>query len=259
VKVDRAVAHPKSKVAHEWPDGREPLELACSQLVGRNPVTSARPTHLVATDIGELRSLDRDQLLFRAGDERTHFFCVRSGLIGLYVKSDGLQFDYIDFASSGRMLGLGFLDRHFVSARVVFQSSVTSFPIAALPSLAQADAQVQNQQNEAVVRDFAARREAVLSNAPTSPLARVAAFLVAISHLNSREGRDPYCVHDSLTCGVTAEYLRITIDVLAEQLIALRELRLIENSDQSGLRLIDLHGLECLAETSKRHIGSNAP
>jgi hypothetical protein len=96
--------------------------------------------------------------------------------------------------------------------------------------------------------EFELRRNAVLRAARPKPLERLAALLVAISQNNRYEGRDPSAIPDSLTCGFVAGLLGLSITSLGDFLIELQELRLVEASPSSGLRLKDLAGLERLAE-----------
>jgi hypothetical protein len=96
--------------------------------------------------------------------------------------------------------------------------------------------------------EFELRRNAVLRAGRPKPLERLAALLVAISQNNRYEGRDPSAIPDSLTCGFVAGLLGLSITSLGDFLIELQELRLVEASPSSGLRLKDLAGLERLAE-----------
>lgn len=97
--------------------------------------------------------------------------------------------------------------------------------------------------------DFEARRS-LATRAGRAPLQRVAAFLVAISHNNSYEGRDPRVIPDSLASGFVADLLGLGLTSLAATLVELKARGLIVAAPQSGLRLMDLAGLESLAETA---------
>ena len=83
-----------------------------------------------------------------------------------------------------------------------------------------------------------------------SPLQRVAALLVAISANNGHEGRDPRAIPDSLTSGFVADLLGLRLSILTSALAELRDQGLIVAAPQSGLRLVDLTGLETLAEAA---------
>ena len=96
---------------------------------------------------------------------------------------------------------------------------------------------------------FEARR-GLAAHRGRSPLQRVAALLVAISHNNGYEGRDPRAIPDSLTSGFVADLLGLRLSILTSALAELRDQGLIVAAPQSGLRLVDLTGLETLAEAA---------
>lgn len=85
---------------------------------------------------------------------------------------------------------------------------------------------------------------ALVSSVPDSHLSRVAGFLVAISHLNARQGADPQVVDDTLSCGAVAEWLSMDVDTLANQLIDLRRRGLIDYQEPGRLFLRNISGLE---------------
>jgi CRP/FNR family transcriptional regulator len=104
--------------------------------------------------------------------------------------------------------------------------------------------------DEDTERDFGARRRRSMHSGRCSALERVAAFLVAISRNNTYEGRDPCAIPDTLTCGFVAELLGLSIASLAHLLVGLEERDLIVALPSSGLRVLDLAGLERLAEAA---------
>ena len=85
--------------------------------------------------------------------------------------------------------------------------------------------------------------------AAARPIVRIAALLVTLARGNAYEGRDPAIIADTLTCGVVAGYLNLSLDALAQLLGELKKLGLVEASDR-GLRLTNLHELERLADAA---------
>jgi hypothetical protein len=77
---------------------------------------------------------------------------------------------------------------------------------------------------------------------------RLAALLTAISRNNVHEGRDPTLVPDTLSCGFVADLLGVALAQLAELLAALEHLGLVARTPDGGLRLMDLHALDSLAD-----------
>jgi CRP/FNR family transcriptional regulator, anaerobic regulatory protein len=205
----------------------------------RDPVSS----------FGEVLEFGFDEFVFRTGDPKTHVYRLESGIVFLCAHPQGSP---IDTMSPGNYLGLGFLKTHIHSARVVLRSRVRAIPLEMLPQLIASDPSVKIQLDTATEREFNARREAMVSSVPDSALSRVAGFLIAVSHLNAREGRDPIVVDDTLPCGAVAEWLSMDIDTLASQLVELRRRGLIDHREQGGLFLANIPGLEAAYLESKR-------
>lgn len=81
------------------------------------------------------------------------------------------------------------------------------------------------------------------------PLGRIAALFVSLARFNAYEGRDPTLVTDSLSCGVVADYLDMSVDDLARLLTELQARNLVEACSR-GLRLKNLAELERLVEAT---------
>ena len=92
------------------------------------------------------------------------------------------------------------------------------------------------------------RRRSIVRSGRLAPLERIAAFLVAISRNNTYEGRDPYTIPDSLTCGFVAQLLNIGVQELADLLVALEHQGMVASAPTAGLKLTNLDDLESLAD-----------
>ena len=119
--------------------------------------------------------------------------------------------------------------------------------MSAIDDVVKDDPRAEAKLEEAVERDFRILRNSLVKSAHVKPVARVAAFLVTLSQGNKREGRDPSIISDSLKCGVVADYLSLSIELLSSILVVLEERGLIEHCPPLGLRLKDTGALEKLA------------
>ncbi len=72
---------------------------------------------------------------------------------------------------------------------------------------------------------------------------------MTLARCNAYEGRDPSVLTDSLSCGVVAGYLDMSVDDLAHWLTELESLNLVEAAP-NGLRLKNLDELERLADAA---------
>ena len=193
------------------------------------------------------RNLAPKEVLFREGDRRTCVYRVETGAICLHEPRWHDQPSIIDFAFPGDFVGLGFLETQSCSASAVCECQVSCLPWAQLTSAIAGNASAQQKLQIAVEREFELRRTNVVSRGRQFPLERVAAFLLALSHNNASEGRDPNVIGDAMECGIAADYLGLSVDDLEDLLIELRERGLIGPSSPNGIRIIDNKALEELA------------
>ena len=190
------------------------------------------------------RRLSAGEVLFRPGETRTHFYLIEQGTIALYCKRPGQ--DVVEFVFAGDVVGLGALEKHIDEAQALSKSSVRLLPLDSLDDILQ-DERARRRYADAVHREFAARRNEIIESFRGTPVKRLAAFFVALSQLNTHEGREPNLIVDSLECGIVANCLGLEIESLGCALVELEKKRLIERTS-SGLRLTDLESLERLSE-----------
>ena len=210
---------------------------------------SANKSHACgAVDLrAPVRRLNRGEALFQAGDRKTHLYRVESGCLCVYEPHS--QGHRVEFAFAGELLGLGYLKNHTRSARAIGETQVTCLPLTALDRLIEGSSVAHCQLERAIDDEVEFVRASLVGSGERDPIARVAAFLVALSLGNSYEGRSPNIITDTVRCGVVAGYLALSVDTLAGVLVELEERGLIENCPPLGLRLNDLNALEQLGDS----------
>lgn len=198
----------------------------------------------------EVRRLAKGEVLFRAGELRTHVFRVEEGAMCIFTSGADGTADVIEFAFPGDIVGLGYLDRHACSAQANIPATVRCIPRAAMPApqnktdAAGAPAPL----TAAIEREVSLLRNAEARAARLPDVAgRLAALFVTISRCNSYEGRDPTLIADDLKCGVVAGYLDLGVNELAATLRLLEKAGIIA-ADGPGLRIRDIAALERLAD-----------
>jgi hypothetical protein len=105
---------------------------------------------------------------------------------------------------------------------------------------------------QAIDREFELHRMSLVEAGRHNPIERVAALLVALSQVNRHEGRDPNVIAPSWHCGLVAEQMQLSIGDLAQILLDLEALGLIETfsvqGSMQGLRIKDYDKLEEVAD-----------
>lgn len=209
-----------------------------------SPTVTAPPVETVSPT---LQMVAANAFLFRAGDPRTHLYRVESGAICLYETRRTDRQSVIEFLFPGDYVGLGFLEKHHLSARALLDSTVTYVPIDALADVARSDPRAQAKLAMSVEREFEARRDELCNAGQRRPIERVAALLVTSAHTNVQQGRPAELIKDSWKCGVIADLLQLTLDDLSAILIELQRRGLIEAAGED-LRLTDIAALEVMID-----------
>jgi CRP/FNR family transcriptional regulator len=211
--------------------------------------TSRTASRDVATAADAHRRLAAGEMLFREGDPRTHVYRVEQGSICLFkLRGDGSH-DVLEFAFPGDIVGLGYLDHHVSAAQATVETSVSCVPRAAVQLVLDKTPHITSRLTAAIEREVAFLRESQSRAGRCSPVERIAALFVTLSRCNAYEGRDPTLIADSLTCGVVAGYLNVSVDELADCLKELARRDLVE-ATPAGLRLKNFDELEHLADAS---------
>lgn len=197
--------------------------------------------------VGMQRTLAPHEILFKEGEARSHIYRVESGTVCVYEPHWNGKRSIIEFALPGDLIGFGYLRSHTRTARATTQAQVTCLPLSAVDDVVKDNPRAEAKLEDAIERDFRILRNSLVESTQAKPVARVAAFLVTLSQGNKHEGRDPTIIPDSLKCGIVADYLSLSIELLSSILIVLEERGLIENCPPLGLRLKDIGELERLA------------
>ncbi len=194
-----------------------------------------------------VRHLARNELLFEAGDIKSKVYRVETGAVCIYRTRPDLTIEVIEHVLAGELVGLGFLERHTCNARATVETKVRCFGLDEVAGLVEDDAHNKARYDDAVEREFSFRRESLSNSARERPLVRLAAFLVAVSHRSGEEGGDPAFIDDTVDCGVIADFLGLSVDLLALALMQLEMRGLVETAPPHGLRLKDIPALEEIA------------
>jgi CRP/FNR family transcriptional regulator len=195
-----------------------------------------------------VRNLNQGELLFEAGDPKTHLYQVESGCLCVYEPHSAAHRTVVEFAFAGDLLGLGYLENQTRSARSIGETRITCLPLDAVDRVVEASPRARDQLKKAINDELEFVRDGLVTSGQRNPIERVAAFFVAVSRCNSYEGRIANIITDSLKCGVVASDLALSVEGLARILVELEKRGLIEDSPQ-GLRLNDIAALDRLAGT----------
>jgi CRP/FNR family transcriptional regulator len=213
----------------------------------QSPTTPAASHPGDASAQCQVRTLATGEDLFREGDPRTHVYRVETGAICVYEPRWNGHRAVVRFASPGDLVGLGFFEHHVSTARAMVEARVTCLPHTSMESLVAGNPKAEAELKQAVERELELCRNFLVESGRCDPVERVAVFLVALSQINKREGRDANVIASSWQWALVARLLDLSVDLLARILVGFEKRGLIESSPPRGLRLKDLATLEGLA------------
>ncbi|MEZ5901175.1 MAG: Crp/Fnr family transcriptional regulator [Hyphomicrobiaceae bacterium] len=196
------------------------------------------------------RHVPKGTMLFRSGEPR-QLYVVETGALCHYSPSTLGQYDIIEFAFPGDIIGLGSLGKHVSTAAAIADTYVRAISEAELEDALANDDQLFFRLAEAKEREFKYLKDTSLNADLPSPIQRVANYLAAVSGINSSEGRDPLVVSEDMSSGYVAKQLQLDIDAVSDALVRLQQSGLINVSD-AELRILDMAALEELASEPRR-------
>jgi CRP/FNR family transcriptional regulator len=101
---------------------------------------------------------------------------------------------------------------------------------------------------QALALELAAARDLMLTTGQRSAVERVVSFLLAFSRRSEREGKDPLEFELPMTRADIGDFLGLTLETVSRTFGKLRALGLIDLPRSSQVRIIDLEGLDNLAD-----------
>ena len=229
------------------------LAYGVTELAARPPFPSSKPCSLADDFAGaSARRISAKEHVFTEGDPRSSLIRVENGAICLYkVMPDGRR-QVLGFAYPGDLIGLGSADTHQYNAQATKQSRLRSLPWIRIRNMAQHNPVFGLKLYEAISQELAAAHDLLLTTGQRSAAERVAAFLLAMSRRNSRQGQNPAVVDLPMTRTDIGDFLGLTIETVSRTLTKLRRQGIIDLPQSARVELIDIDALEALAEGDLR-------
>lgn len=219
------------------------LETA-SDIHGRNSAARSKSAQTAENATFFLRPVLKGEKLYAAGERKAYIYRVEAGTISVTWPQPGGTVRPVETVEANSFFGLGYLDVHLHDAFALNDVVVSCWPLQSIEMIVAQFAGAKDRQDDAVEREFAHRRAAIVAAPPPTPSARLATFLSTIARMNMSEGRDPHVIGESMRCPIVADYLKISIDTLSHALIDLKRAGLVTAEAGGRLRLHNLHGLE---------------
>jgi hypothetical protein len=102
--------------------------------------------------------------------------------------------------------------------------------------------------NDSADREFAKRRDLLVQIGRKHPEVRLAAFLVALVHLNPDQGTGSLVISEKTDSFFVADLLGLKLDELARHMLQFQSQGLVKSMPNGSLRITNLAALERLAD-----------
>ena len=209
-----------------------------------------RPVDLLGQRLldGPVRTFEAKEHLFREGDAVSHVYQVEVGHVCIYkMMSDGRR-QVVDFAYPGDTIALGAIGEHDADAVATNRTRVRCLPVSTLRQIMRNDARLAIKLYEALSRELQAARDMLFMVTQRTATERVAAFLIALSRRNERNGEDAEEFVLPMTRNDIADFLGLTIETVSRTFTKLRCDGLIALTQSILVTIVDHEALASLAD-----------
>ena len=198
---------------------------------------------------GPVRTIEAKEHAFLEGDTVTHVFKVEVGHICVYrTVLDGRR-QIVDFAYPGDLIGLGSVGEYSHSAQATTRTRLRPIPVGALHKAVERDGRLGIKLYEALARELNASREMLFTVTQRTAGERVAAFLLALSRRNARNGADPNEFVLPMTRTDIADFLGLTIETVSRMFTKLRVEGVIDLEQCVLVKIVNHEALAARAES----------
>jgi len=227
------------------------LEVKCS---GCNMRELCLPKGLGTEDLRRVecvvyarRRVKRGEALFRAGDEFSSIYAVRSGFFkSTAIKDDGRE-QVAGFHMPGELLGLDGIasGTYHGNAIALEDSEVCVLPFGLIETLAREIPALQRQLHSVLSREIVRDHGVMMLLGSMRAEERLAVFLLNLSRRFHRRGYSPTEFHLRMTREEIGGYLGLKLETVSRLFSKFQEDGLIE-VEQKHVRIVDVAGLEAV-------------
>lgn len=209
---------------------------------GHDRTTTSKGLLVDQLAAGSVRTVEAKEHVFLEGDAAAHVYMVQLGHICVYrTLSDGRR-QIVDFAYPGDIIGLGSVGEYSHSAQATTRTRLRSIPTGALEQAVARDGRLGLKLYEALSRELIASRELLFTVSQRTAEERVAAFLLALSRRNQRNGEAAHEFVLPMTRGDIADFLGLTIETVSRMFTKLRTDGVIDLAQCVLVTIVD-HGV----------------
>lgn len=214
------------------------------------------PFSLEARDIDELdgiiqrsRPLQKNDHLYRQGDEFQSVYAVRAGTFKAYQTTDDGREQVTGFYFPGELVGMDGIsaNTHASAAKALETASVCEIPFSSLERLSASMPQLQRHFFQLMSREITEDQQLITLLSKSSADERVAALILSVSARNARRRLSATQFRLSMSRVDIGNYLGLTVETVSRVFSRMQKMDVLR-VDNKEIEILDLSALQQLAD-----------
>ena len=216
------------------------------------------PLALESDDIQQLddiiqrsKPLQKNQHLYREGDEFQSVFAVRSGTLKAYKTTDDGREQVTGFYFPGELLGMDGISNnaHASSAKALETSAICEIPFTSLEKLSSLMPNLQRHFFQLMSREITADQQLITLLSKNSADERVAALMLSISSRNARRKLSATQFRLPMSRVDIGNYLGLTVETVSRVFSRMQKMDILQ-VDNKEIEILDMTGLRKMANVA---------
>ena len=216
--------------------------------IGLSMGLDSADTMLLDRYVKRKHMLKRGQILYRAGEEFTCVYAIRSGSVKTYISTDDGRLQITGFHIPGELLGLNAMDekRYNCEAMALETTSVCEISLDCFEELARQIPSAHYQMLRMMSREIKLNQELMLLLGKKNAEERLATYLLSLSRRFAMRNYSPTQFNLSMSRGDIGNYLGIAEETVSRIFTRFQEEGVIA-SERRHIILNDLERLSAIA------------
>ena len=194
------------------------------------------------------KPLQKQQHLYREGDEFQSVYAVRSGTMKAYKTTDDGREQVTGFYFPGEILGMDGISNHShaSSAKALETSAVCEIPFTSLEKLSTMMPSLQRHFFQLMSHEITADQQLITLLSKNSADERVAALMLSISSRNARRKLSATQFRLPMSRVDIGNYLGLTVETVSRVFSRMQKMQVLQ-VDNKEIEILDLEGLRRMA------------
>ena len=217
------------------------------------------PLALESDDIKQLddiiqrsKPLQKNQHLYREGDDFQSVYAVRSGTLKAYKTTDDGREQVTGFYFPGEILGMDGISNkaHASSAKALETAAICEIPFSSLEKLSSLMPNLQRHFFQLMSREITEDQQLITLLSKNSADERVAALMLSISTRNARRKLSSTQFRLPMSRVDIGNYLGLTVETVSRVFSRMQKMDILQ-VDNKEIEILDLEGLRTMANLGR--------